>query len=557
MCQIQAATKGLELGLLIDQEVPRNLLGDEGRLRQIVTNLVSNGIKFTPSGGITIRALVSPYYNIENQVKILFKIEDTGIGIKEEDQDKLFQSFSQVDASITREYGGTGLGLAICKQLVELMQGEIGFKSKVGQGSTFWFTAIFNLPSQIESAEVVPVAPLSNKILQGKRLLIVDDRSINRQVVRHKLTHQGMIVDEAANGEEALAAVENAAKEGEPYHLALIDMEMPQMDGKTLGELIREQPASQNTKLIMMTSLHASKKAQLMLGSGFADYLVKPIKEGRLIQSLLQVLYSASTQEQTQEEKLSFSQSPENFKILLVEDTPMNLQLALNQLEILGYQDIDSATNGEEALNKLLEQQYQIVLMDCQMPILDGYETTQALRQLERTSQHTIVVGMTAYAMTGDRQKCLDAGMDDYLSKPVAIQQLQAVIERWSSPEQQEIEGEEITIHPSPDVINWQRLQEITGTDEEIQIQLLNTFIDDASIYIGEVQAAIEAENWETIKSKANQLKGISYSVGVESMTAIALEIEEKAEADNRDEICQLVVELEKIVTRVASINNS
>ena len=245
--------------------------------------------------------------------------------------------------------------------------------------------------------------------------------------MRHQLSHLGMTVEEAANGEEALAAVENAAREGKPYDLALVDMEMPQMDGETLGKLIREQPASENIKLIMMTSLHASNKAQVILGSGFADYLVKPIKETKLIQSLLQVLHSSVSQESVQQEKLVFSQSSEKLKILLVEDTPMNLQLAFNQLKILGYEDVDSATNGKEALDQLMEREYDLVLMDCQMPILDGYETTQTLRQLEK-SRHTIVVGMTAYAMTGDRQKCLDAGMDDYLSKPVAIKELRAVL---------------------------------------------------------------------------------------------------------------------------------
>ena len=563
LCQTQAESKGLELGLLIDREVPRNLIGDQGRLRQVVTNLVSNGIKFTKTGGITIRAKISPHYKVENRVKILLEVEDTGIGIKQEDQDKLFKSFSQVDASITRQYGGTGLGLAISKQLVELMQGEIGFKSQEKEGSTFWFTATFTLSSKTELAEVDPVTPLSKKILQGKRLLIVDDRPINRQVVRHQLSHLGMTVEEAANGEEALAAVENAAREGKPYDLALVDIPMPQMDGETLGKLIREQPASENIKLIMMSSLHASNKAQAILGSGFADYLVKPIKETKLIQSLLQVLHSSVSQESVQQEKLVFSQSSEKLKILLVEDTPMNLQLAFNQLTILGYEDVDSATNGKEALDQLMEREYDLVLMDCQMPILDGYETTQTLRQLEK-SRHTIVVGMTAYAMTGDperirgavRQKCLDAGMDDYLSKPVAIKELQAVLERWSPSQQPQEEREEITIHPSPDVINWQKLEEIVGTDEKIQLQLLKVFINDATTYIEEVKAAISVKNWELIEKKAHQIKGISSSSAVESMATIAKEIEREAKARNSDLISRLVVELERVLDRAKSINN-
>ncbi|MGB7440178.1 MAG: response regulator [Coleofasciculaceae cyanobacterium] len=571
LCGAQAGDKDVELCLLVEKDVPRQLIGDAGRLRQILTNLVGNAIKFTDKGEVLIRVSLSKQTDNEQEVKLRFFVQDTGIGIATEDQKKLFQSFSQVDNSTTRQFTGTGLGLAICKQLVQIMGGEIGVESQLGVGSTFWFTAKFGKlatqPEDEPTARIAPGVPVSPEVLRGKKVLVVDDRAVNRQIVQHQLMARGIEVDEAENGVAALHILQAAAEAGKPYDVALLDMKMPKIDGSTLGRLILTEPQWAQTKLVLMTSMHAADTGEPLLRSGFSDYLVKPVKESRLLQSLVKVLVpqerSPVVQEQwvRKEKSTSGSQPRKNLKILLVEDTPVNLKLARRQVGLLGYQ-ADSAGNGQKALDKLAEQDYDIVLMDCQMPVMDGYKATEILRQ--RETHHTVVIGMTAYAMTEDRQKCLDAGMDDYLSKPVMVKDLGPMLQKWSSKIEGDV-GEEndrefssqtaqiLASLPefSSDLVDWYRLQEISQGDASFQLELVREFVRDGETILAEAKQALTVQDWNTLANKAHQIKGASASVAVQSMSDLANQLHEQLKTNNFEAAPNLVTQLEQILDKL------
>ena len=568
LCSPQADAKDLELALLIDTEVPRQLLGDAGRLRQVLTNLVGNSIKFTNTGEVVIHVSVHSQSDNEEQTQLRFAVKDTGIGIVPEEQQKLFQAFSQVDASTTRRYGGTGLGLAICKQLVEMMGGEIGVESEPGVGSTFWFTATFNkvaADSMKEAMEQVSSSVLTSpETLTGKRVLVVDDRPINRQIVQYQLSAKGMEVDEADNGIIALNALQAAAEAGKPYDVALLDMKMPKIDGSTLGRLILSEPDWAQTKLVLMTSIHAGDSAQPLLKSGFSDYLVKPVKESQLVESLLKVL--ASEEPSLVTNTLSSGQEGTNpalgqsisLKILLVEDTPINLKLVRHQVQLLGHQS-EAAENGQQALDKLAQNNYDIVLMDCQMPVMDGYTATRALRQREGTDRHTVIIGMTAYAMQGDREKCLEAGMDDYLSKPVMVKNLAPVLERWSSVVKDNFQEETsqsespsgIDLDPSVDVVDWGRLKEISEGDSAFQLELVQGFIKEGATFITQAKQSLVDEDWNTLANKAHQIKGASSSVAVQAMPEVARQLRNEALLKNQESAAQLIAQLDQILERL------
>ncbi|MEB3827987.1 PAS domain S-box protein [Phormidium sp. CCY1219] len=442
-----AHQKGLELCYSLYPEVPRQLRGDTGRLRQVLMNLIGNSIKFTSTGEVVVQA--SLHSQTRSSATIRFAVRDTGIGIAAQDQHKLFESFSQVDASSTREYGGTGLGLAICKQLVELMGGEIGVESEQGVGSTFWFTATFakletdaDYPGASSPTLTLKDSSSEKYSLSGLRLLVVDDNETNRQIVRYQASAWDMQVDEASSAVLALSALRSAVALGRPYDLAILDMQMPQMDGAMLARQILKEPSLKQTALVMMTSVCHGEDAAKLQELGLAAYLVKPVKESKLQECLRRAIaarsslrlgsVSAKTPSPTPSPSTPDSPKPKSVKILVVEDNVINQKVVLNQLKRLGY-SADAVANGQEALEMLAQIHYDIVFMDCQMPILDGYQATGEIRRREGDRQHTVVIAMTAHAMKGDREKCLAAGMDDYLSKPVDLSDLGSTIERWTA----------------------------------------------------------------------------------------------------------------------------
>ncbi|MTJ17426.1 GAF domain-containing protein [Dolichospermum sp. UHCC 0299] len=428
----QAHDKGLEIAALIPANVPIYIQGDASRLRQVIMNLMGNGIKFTSQGEVIIQLeLIS---ETDDTATIQFAIIDTGIGITTEDKNNLFQPFTQVDASITRKYGGTGLGLAICQQLVTLMGGKIGLNSEIGKGSKFWFNLSFTKQPESVSQNQ------DYQILSQRRLLVVDNNTINREILHHQAISWGMHIDEVDSAIAGLAALETAATQQMPYDIAIIDMQMPEIDGLTLAIQIRKNPAIANVPLIMLTSTNQRDEIKKALDIGFISYLVKPVKPTRLLDTIMNIVGSQSKINNSQiainEELQAISnKNTSKLKLLLAEDNLVNQKVFLKQLQNLGYQ-ADAVANGQEVLELLDKIPYDLIFMDCQMPILDGLAATKEIRRRPVSSfpkhQQPVVIAITANAMKEDQKICLDAGMDDYLSKPVAKDKLAAMLELWS-----------------------------------------------------------------------------------------------------------------------------
>jgi len=435
----RAQAKGIELASAIAPDVPAQLRGDPGRLRQILTNLIGNALKFTSKGEVVVR--VSKMIETETHAKIRFEVIDSGIGIPLEAQRRLFQAFSQADRSTTRKYGGTGLGLAISKQLVTLMEGEIGVRSQPGNGSTFWFTA--QLEKQTGEAETRRASPLDQL---NVRVLVVDDNHTSRQILRNQIVAWKMQVGSAASGAEALDRLRAAVQEGQPYDLALLDVQMPEMDGFTLAAAIKTDPALAATRLIVLTSMGHVLQSTELKQLGIEAYLVKPVKQSRLFDCLIGRARTTAVGEPSRIPAPSTTTSsnapqiePElnKARILLAEDNFVNQKVALAQLHRLRYR-ADAVANGREVLEALQHVPYELIFMDCQMPELDGYEAAQAIRQQESRSDLPCpwkspvhIIALTAHAMEGEREKCLAAGMNDYLSKPLRPAELQAALQRW------------------------------------------------------------------------------------------------------------------------------
>ncbi|WP_019502570.1 response regulator [Pseudanabaena sp. PCC 6802] len=433
----QANAKGIELFTLLDTNLPALLRGDPTRLRQVIMNLVGNAIKFTERGEVQIQA--SLYDTTDTTVTVSFTIKDTGIGIASENQKLLFQPFTQVDASTTRRYGGTGLGLAICRQLVEMMGGNIQVKSEVGRGSAFSFTATFE-KSQEQSANtsIFQIRPQ----LEHRRVLIVDVHPTSRRVLSNYALTWGMSVTEFDRIDLAFNSLDRLAAMGQYFDIALIGLDELDNCRELLGKLGQLSPGSHCTHSIIYTSIGNRETAINLVENDCAyAYLIKPIRASRLLECLIGAL-DTGTAVSPSVTKTSIpnddTQHAEdllaNLKILIVEDNPVNQKVAIRQLKTLGCTQVSNTANGQEALALLKDHDFDIILMDCQMPVLDGYQTTQAIRQLERGAKRkTVVIGLTANAMKGDRERCLASGMNDYLSKPVALDELSAMLRTWSN----------------------------------------------------------------------------------------------------------------------------
>jgi two-component system sensor histidine kinase/response regulator len=431
-----AHAKGIELATWIESDVPTDLQGDPGRLRQVVMNLVSNAVKFTERGEVVVR--VSREEEREADTLLRIAVTDSGIGIAPDAQAHLFEAFTQADGSTTRRFGGTGLGLAICKHLVRLMGGEIGVDSRAGEGSTFWFTARF--------AKTPPQATTSvaeRGVLKGVRVLVVDDSAINRAILRHQLSGWGMHDDAVGSGGEALLALRDAANRGEPFDIAILDMLMPGMDGLALATAIQADRRIADVRLAMLTSLGHSTNVVALQSVGVARVLSKPLKRAQLYDCLTGLVArrpapapfdASSAARPRQAGRSTPADDPRGGarqpRVLLAEDNLINQRVALHQLRRLGCH-AHAVGNGHEALEALARASYDLVLMDCQMPELDGYSTTRLVREAEGGGRRIPIVAMTAHALQGEREKCLDAGMDDYLSKPAKLEDLRTIVCRW------------------------------------------------------------------------------------------------------------------------------
>jgi CheY-like chemotaxis protein len=433
----RAHSKGLELTSLMSADLPTWVAGDPGRLRQVLTNLVGNAVKFTDSGEVVVHVTLAQ--ETDDTALIRFAVTDTGIGIPFEVQSRLFHAFSQANGATTRQYGGTGLGLAISKRLVEIMGGTIGVESTPGEGSTFWCTMRFmKRPAQ---------SPLARTHLAGLRGLVVDDNATNRTLLAAYLGAWGMYVDSVDDGPQALDRLRLAQRNACPYALAILDYLMPEMDGIALAHAIKADPALAATRLILLTSFGSRVHSEEARRAGFAADLLKPIRQSQLYDCMVTVMGTAPAPSRARPitrhvvggEKVQL-----RARVLIAEDNVVNQKVAARMLEKLGCR-VDVVANGRETVEASGRIAYDCIFMDCQMPEMDGYEATAVIRQRDaQTGGHTPIIAMTANALQGDRKQCLKAGMDDYISKPIQAEELAITLRKWLQP------LEDASAHPVP-----------------------------------------------------------------------------------------------------------
>jgi PAS domain S-box-containing protein len=542
----RASTKGIELASLVYNDVPTGLRGDPGRLRQVLTNLIGNAVKFTDKGEVVVRANCQE--SDDTHVVIRFSVTDTGIGISQEEQGRLFQAFVQADGSTTRRFGGTGLGLAICKQLVQCMGGEIGVTSQHGKGSTFWFTARYE-----KQAGGGMAAPRPAK-LQNVRVLTVDDNDTNRAILHHLFHAWEMRERQASSGAEALSLMQSEAARGKHFDLAVLDMQMPGMDGLELARAIKKDPRFSSTRLVMLTSVDRQEDPEALRECGVDAYLTKPVKQSQLFDCLSMVM---SADVETREIKSGLvalnprasAEAPvavTKLRILIAEDNPVNQKVALYQLQKLGYLS-DVVGNGREALEAMAKADYDIIFMDCQMPELDGYEATRDLRVIEGDSRHTWVVAMTANSLEGDREKCLNAGMDDYVSKPVKPETLQAAIHRFTGLRtiEQESRDAGAPVMIDPNVIASFREMDVEG-EESLLGKLIDVFIENTPRLLEEARAALAKQMSPNLERAAHTLKGSCSNFGAERMRLVCERLETVAHNGALEEAAELIEQVEK-----------
>ena len=570
----RAHDKGLELASMVDNDVPTALESDPGRLRQILTNLVGNAIKFTEAGEVVLRAEL--FGEDAERATVRISVKDTGIGMTEEQQERVFESFSQADASTTRRYGGTGLGLTISRQLAGMMGGEIGVQSEPGVGSTFTLTLPLKKQPGALLASPGPLADLGDL-----RVLIVDDNDTNRQILRKQLSSWGMASAEAEDGFAALRELRAAVGRDEPYDVAILDMQMPGMDGMQLARQIGTERAISPTRLLLLTSIGQRGDGEDARKAGIEAYLTKPVRQSELYDAISTVM---GTPEAARAERaplvtrhtLREMHTVARAHLLLAEDNPVNQKVAARMLERLGYR-VDVAQNGLEALEALARNRYDAVLMDVQMPEMDGYEATAEIRRREdasrRTQRRTPIIAMTANAMQGDREKALAAGMDDYLPKPVRQESLDEVLGRWVSPEDDAVAqgsaadgtsdaeaGTEAGTEPrspaasagnghvlDPEVLAG--LRELG--DAELLAELAGMFFEDAATRLEDLRRAVEGGDALFVERVAHTLKGSSGNIGARGMAAICAELQEVGTSGDLARARELLGRLEEEFGRV------
>lgn len=519
----RAQGKGLEFEYFIAPGVHQTLRGDAGRLRQVLLNLLGNAMKFTERGEVILRvsALEAP----EGEARLRFAVSDTGIGVPATAQASLFQAFTQADASTTRKYGGTGLGLSISKRLVELMGGEIGLESEAGRGSTFWFTLPF--------AKGEPKAPSRDPgSLDGVRALIVDDNAASREIVTHHLAAWRVESEAVPSAEAALAALRGAAA-GKPFTLVITDMQMPGMDGLSLARAIEADPAIPRASKVLMTSLGQDLSAEELAAGGISACVHKPLRPSSLFEAVAAAVEGrAAAPDKAQPAALDEAAPSANkyFRVLVAEDNAVNQKVALRQLERLGYA-ADVAANGLEAVAAVQRQRYDLILMDCQMPEMDGFQATAEIRRLEAEGRRTPIVAMTANALQGDREKCLEAGMDAYIPKPVRLETMAETLKRWDS---------------RLDSFVLAELKDLAGPDDKaFMAELAATYLRDLPGRLAAIRAAVAARDAEALRQAAHALKGSSGNIGAQRLQKVCLLLEEAGHAGSTQGLGPLLADLD------------
>ncbi|MBB5017492.1 PAS domain S-box-containing protein [Chitinivorax tropicus] len=529
----RATSKGLELAHLVKPMVPFRLVGDPSRLRQVVLNLVNNAIKFTSKGEVTVRASSDELPNESNRVAFRVEVVDTGIGIPLDVQKKLFKPFSQADASTTRKFGGTGLGLSICQRLIHAMGGTIGLESEEGKGATFYF----QIPLPFIDRKI---APLPSADLAGRHCLIIDDNETNRELITLQLADAGMTVEAVSSGDAALARLrEQSAR----FDLAVVDMQMPDMDGLQLGKAIREMPRWAQLPMVMATSMAMHGQGRLAAANGFNSYITKPIRQEQMIECLRLVLNSPG--DMPSKELITIRTLAEQAGVakpfvLLVEDNPVNQRLATLMLQKLNCR-IDVASNGEEGLHAAMARQYDLIFMDCQMPVMDGYQATTEIRRLAPPNAVVPIIALTANVFESDRQRCFDVGMNDFLPKPISQTSLEAVVRKWVTAQKQDTLK---TSAPPPTTTTPEPVEQPTRDLDDISLDIqslhgtLEQLSNDLGTSLGEellvslrqglqegiaqIDAATKAGDPTALRQATHKLKGSTRQLGLTGTANLA-----------------------------------
>lgn len=545
---LRSHDKGLELALDVSRDAPDWLLGDAGRLRQVVINLVNNAIKFTREGEVVVEVGLAEQY--DHQAVLRFCVADTGIGIPGEKLEKVFEAFEQADASTTRNFGGTGLGLAIVRRLVELMQGQVWVESTVGEGSRFYFTAKVELCDQPP-----PEKPVNKRAaLKGTRALVVDDNATNRRILDEVLSSWELAPTCCCGASEAIAQLRNAFRQGAPYELLLSDVNMPETDGFELVEQVRRDPSLADIATIMLTSGDRAEDAARCSELSIAQWLMKPIKQSELYDAILDALGIEPRKQETEESGEARLPETRPLRLLLAEDSIVNQRLAVGLLERHGHR-VTIANNGRQALDLAAGDNFDAILMDVQMPEMDGLESTRLIRERERqTGKHVPIVAMTAHALKGDRERCLACGMDEYVAKPVRERQLLMALRA--------VLGEDVG-EPPPEqpesfamseehVVDWEAALKICGGDRELLRDIAAAFLEEHPRRIDEIRRAIDTVDWELLHRAPHTIKGSMRYFGASAAFDRAFGLEQLAarkSLDGAEEIFDLLKqELAKLV---------
>lgn len=549
----RASQKGLELTYHIPPDIPDNLVGDPGRICQVMVNLVGNAIKFTERGEIGVAVKMDSL--AADRVLLHFAVKDTGPGISPDKQEMIFEAFRQADSSMSRRYGGTGLGLAISSRLVEMMNGRIWVESEMGKGSTFHFTADISLQ---KDRPAKPAAP-ELATLQGLRVLVVDDNETNRLILAEMLGNWRMRPTAVANGKAAMVEMTRAAQAGEPFRLALLDAMMPQMDGLALAEQIKRTPGLAGTPLIVLSSAGNTEGSARCRTLGIAHCLIKPVKQSELLDSIVATLGVATAEEPVPQASPQRRDYVAPLRVLLAEDGLVNQKVAVSLLEQRGH-EVTVANNGQEALVALDGGAFDVVLMDVQMPTMDGFEATARIRQKEAgTGRHIPIIAMTAHAMKGDRERCLAAGMDGYIAKPIRAREFYEIVEgmaanvRKSQP-------------PGPqdadqDVIDRDRLLEYAGGSAEAMKELVDLFAVECPKLMKAVRETIDRNAASDLQRAAHTLKGSILIFGARRPAEAALRLETMGREGNLTGVEQawstLGKEVERLLAMLADLRKS
>ena len=526
----RAHSKGVELTAVIPLDLPVEVKGDSNRLSQVLMNLVGNAIKFTDEGEVVVR--VEALGQTENKVNLRFNVLDTGIGITPDVQAKIFDPFSQADGSTTRKYGGTGLGLAISSQLVELMGGKMGVESKPGKGSTFWFTVPMERRNGEARAAKFPLEDL-NRV----RVLIVDDNATNREILHNQVTAWGMLNDAATNGMQAIDMLRSAAYKGDAYDLVLLDWHMPYMDGIELARRLRDDPQIPEMEMVMLSSAAFDEESARAAHVGIRRYLTKPVRQSELYDCLVNILCAPLDRTQLVHERVPAAGF--DARILLAEDNEVNQEVALGMLELVGCR-VDVVKNGREAVNKVSEERYDMVLMDCHMPDMDGFEATGEIRRREKVEDgniHIPIIALTANVEKGVEEECKTAGMDAYLSKPFSQDQLHRILSQWIDQDEEPVvlkavaqstapnEREETEKLLKQDALNKIRALQRPGSPNILN-KIINLYLKNSRDLMQSIVESIDRVDSASLQEAAHSLKSSSANLGAVKMAELCKELE-------------------------------